>query len=839
MGTSKYSFAAILHCLLPHLFGSNAQQNPILLALFAFKLRQNPTQSCVPLVFRGALMPLRLNTCKDALLKCLSIFILLLLTACDELPWANVIFGKGGTYTITSYLDDKGNALTADKFSAEEGGKIQVKVELALGFTLEPNLVSIITDNGESVPFNGDFAPHYLTFVMPADNVTIHFEVPPEFPPLPNPLPPGMVAAFLTGADEQVPYQFYGTLQEALDTAIGATIEEPAYIFPLCDIQPTETTRISSGQHIALYTQGAQHNKIIRSSTFTTDSLFEVEAGASLVLGAAAGSSLTIDGGLSTGVTVDKALITVYGTFTMDNGTVLQNNNRLGDGGGVYVSGGSAVFTMKGGKICNNKTATGNGGLGVGAGVYVDDGAKFVMTGGGISGNSCVWIGGGVCVMNSSSVFILTGGEISGNTSNIDGGGIAIEWGKFSMSGGSVSNNSAANNGGGISAAYSAIVEISGGNISGNIAGSKGGGIRLYGEPADISPTTLNLSGGEITGNIVTSLPHLGQGVCIDSSTPLKINMSGNASIAANNDVYLPAGNYITVTGQLNPKGGTAAKITSANTTSETVVAQGSTISAYTLTSSDAAKFTHTSCQLVYDSTAPGLVKTMIFTNVTALQTWLQTQSSGGTTATAIPVVLSGIDLSNSTNLSDLFNALNTANKYVSIDLSGCNGLATWEQYLNDGVNKIVGLTMPNSVTVIGDGSNAILDLFSSLTSLNGANVLTLEDFMFQESTNLLTADFPLVTTVKWQSFYRCYALTTINLPSVTSFDAQVFNECNSLTSITLGAIPPTLGNNLFYNAVAHNVTLNVPSASIGDYTTWLSANSTKFNNVTPILAGY
>ncbi|GMO45904.1 MAG: BMP family ABC transporter substrate-binding protein [Termitinemataceae bacterium] len=59
MVTSKYSFAAILHCLLPHLFGSNAQQNPILLALFAFKLRQNPTQSCVPLVFRGAPMTKR------------------------------------------------------------------------------------------------------------------------------------------------------------------------------------------------------------------------------------------------------------------------------------------------------------------------------------------------------------------------------------------------------------------------------------------------------------------------------------------------------------------------------------------------------------------------------------------------------------------------------------------------------------------------------------------------------------------------------------------------------------------------------------------------------------
>ncbi|GMO53809.1 MAG: hypothetical protein Ta2G_12330 [Termitinemataceae bacterium] len=56
MGTSKNSCAAILHCLLPHLFGSNAQQKTILLALFAFKLQQNPAQSCVPLVFRGALI---------------------------------------------------------------------------------------------------------------------------------------------------------------------------------------------------------------------------------------------------------------------------------------------------------------------------------------------------------------------------------------------------------------------------------------------------------------------------------------------------------------------------------------------------------------------------------------------------------------------------------------------------------------------------------------------------------------------------------------------------------------------------------------------------------------
>ncbi|GMO26073.1 MAG: hypothetical protein Ta2B_06040 [Termitinemataceae bacterium] len=75
-GTSKYSFAAILHCLLPHLLGSNAGQNPILLALFAFKLRQNPTQSCVPLVFRGAL--------KTKVFRCILIVVIFIFLGCKR-----------------------------------------------------------------------------------------------------------------------------------------------------------------------------------------------------------------------------------------------------------------------------------------------------------------------------------------------------------------------------------------------------------------------------------------------------------------------------------------------------------------------------------------------------------------------------------------------------------------------------------------------------------------------------------------------------------------------------------------------------------------------------------
>ena len=43
-----------LACLFPHFFAKNARHKPIMPALFGFKLRKNPAQSYVPLVFRAA-----------------------------------------------------------------------------------------------------------------------------------------------------------------------------------------------------------------------------------------------------------------------------------------------------------------------------------------------------------------------------------------------------------------------------------------------------------------------------------------------------------------------------------------------------------------------------------------------------------------------------------------------------------------------------------------------------------------------------------------------------------------------------------------------------------------
>ncbi|GMO32988.1 MAG: hypothetical protein Ta2F_08950 [Termitinemataceae bacterium] len=512
------------------------------------------------------------NRCLESFLKSLSILFLLSLTTCMNLPWGDANFDEG--YTITSFYDPDGNAIICEKRKADAGKKILAAIKLADGFALDYAVVT--TSNGVSIPLNYDFAP-YITFVMPSDNVTItgYFEVPPEFPPMPNPLPAGMAAALLVDAEAEEPYQFFGTLQEALDAATGGTIDAPKYVFPLCDIEQTETILI--WKHVALYTQGESAHKIFRGSSFR-ESLLKIAPGGSLVLGAAAGSSLAIDGGANwggsapangatnTGLTADEALIAVTGTLTLNKGAVVQNNHVdvIAQGGGVYVYGSNAVLTVKGGKICNNSTSVSNA-ANCGGGVFLAGAAQLTLSSGEISGNYGAHIGGGVCV-SDGSIFTMAHGEVNNNKTGNDGGGIALEGGKFAMTGGTVSNNFAATSGGGISAYFSATVEISGGSISSNKARTLGGGIRLceniYSDMTN--PTILNLSGGEITGNTVSESPYKGQGVCTDTSSSVivKINMSANAFINANNDVYLAYPNYITITGELTSQKYPVAQIT-------------------------------------------------------------------------------------------------------------------------------------------------------------------------------------------------------------------------------------------------------------------------------------
>ncbi|MCD7888081.1 MAG: YDG domain-containing protein, partial [Clostridiales bacterium] len=140
----------------------------------------------------------------------------------------------------------------------------------------------------------------------------------------------------------------------------------------------------------------------------------------------------------------------------------------------------------------NSSPPSSSGYSGRGGGVYVS-GGTFKMTDGTISDNSATGdssYGGGVYV--DSDAFTMEDGTISGNTANRDGGGVYVEYGTLTMKGGT---------------------------ISGNTANSNGGGVYFYSGTFTVSGTPV------VTGNKLAA--------------------------GTTNNVYLPSGMYITLSGPL------------------------------------------------------------------------------------------------------------------------------------------------------------------------------------------------------------------------------------------------------------------------------------------------
>ena len=215
------------------------------------------------------------------------------------------------------------------------------------------------------------------------------------------------------------------------------------------------------------------------------------------------------------------------GSLTLGSGAIVRHNYASPFGGGIWNEGGS-VTIKEGAEISYNCAGTSDArGGGIRSG---GSGSSLTMEGGTISHNSVSHWGGGVMIQGSE--FTMTGGTISFNKSTgsssigAGGGGIWIDDGTFKMSGDSIlSGNEANNKGGGIHVEKAdATVEIQGGTISGNKASVSGGAISNNG--------VITISGGTIPYGVLNASGSLEKG-------------------AGKNDVYLPSGKVITVTGAL------------------------------------------------------------------------------------------------------------------------------------------------------------------------------------------------------------------------------------------------------------------------------------------------
>ena len=155
---------------------------------------------------------------------------------------------------------------------------------------------------------------------------------------------------------------------------------------------------------------------------------------------------------------------------------------------------------------------------------------------------------------------------------------------------------------------------------------------------------------------------------------------------------------------------------------------------------------------------------------------------------------------------------------WCSIKFSNCySNPLTLAHHLYQNGEEIINLTIPNTVTSIGDyafyGCNP-------LTSVKISNSVTnVGNDAFANCSGITTVEIPnSVLTIGDGSFLNCKSLYSVIIPnSVTSIGSSSFSSCYALTSISLSNSITSIGENAFYNC--YNLSsLIIPSSveSIG-----------------------
>ena len=109
---------------------------------------------------------------------------------------------------------------------------------------------------------------------------------------------------------------------------------------------------------------------------------------------------------------------------------------------------------------------------------------------------------------------------------------------------------------------------------------------------------------------------------------------------------------------------------------------------------------------------------------------------------------------------------------------------------------NIAGVTGTAEASINNQGideflSGTLTDLYSEVESVVG--------YACYYRDNLLSADFPVATSIGEYGFFQCRSLATANFPAVTSIDRYALYDCKSLTTANFPAVT-SIGNRVFYN---------------------------------------
>jgi hypothetical protein len=193
------------------------------------------------------------------------------------------------------------------------------------------------------------------------------------------------------------------------------------------------------------------------------------------------------------------------------------------------------------------------------------------------------------------------------------------------------------------------------------------------------------------------------------------------------------------------------------------------------------------------------------FTSIAEIKPFLDAQAENDADH-PYNITVTGIDVSTTKNLPDLYTALS---RFVNLDLSDCIG-ETFPYKNNTNKSKIVSIVLPETVTIIAkqafsDYSNlkkaelpSVKKIMESDSSTNGAfykcislvevhapNLEIIGNYAFYNCAALKTADFPNATEIGKNAFKSCDELVSVNLPNVQTMESAAFTDCKKLSSIT------------------------------------------------------
>ena len=179
------------------------------------------------------------------------------------------------------------------------------------------------------------------------------------------------------------------------------------------------------------------------------------------------------------------------------------------------------------------------------------------------------------------------------------------------------------------------------------------------------------------------------------------------------------------------------------------------------------------------------------------------------------------------------------------------NSVTTIGDYAFYSCTSLTSLTIPNSVTTIGDwafGSctklaSLTLDMttinsyFSGMTSLKnliiGEHVKTIVPYAFNSCTSLTNVTLGnSVTSIGEAAFSSCTSLTNVTIPnSVTNIGSYAFQNCTSLTNVAIGNSVTSIGDWAFGSCTSLSAVYFKGDAppSLGSFVFFYATNATVY----------